>query len=111
MSQTFSWFPDAGHKKSVSPRVRVAKFGDGYEQRVRDGINTMSQAWDLTFTGSAVEINAIEAFLVARGGANFFLWTTPEQQTGKYVCRSWDKSRERGVKVSLSCKFEQVFDL
>ena len=31
---------DRGLSRSVNQRVLVAKFGDGYEQRVGDGINT-----------------------------------------------------------------------
>ena len=31
--------PDKGMSAPYKPRVLVAKFGDGYEQRVRDGIN------------------------------------------------------------------------
>lgn len=111
MPQTFIWPPDATPQKSVKPRVRSARFGDGYEQRVRDGINTISDEWTLTFTGSNPEVNAIEAFLEAHGGADHFIWKTPQEKTGKFVCRSWEFSRDRGVKSILSCKFEQVFDL
>ena len=111
MPQTFNWFPDAIVQKNVKPRVRSARFGDGYEQRVRDGINTMPEEWTLTFTRNNPEINAIEAFLVAHGGADHFIWKTPQEKTAKFICRSWDFSRERGTKSALSCKFEQVFDL
>jgi phage-related protein len=111
MPQTFSWFPDASVQKSVEPRVRVAKFGDGYEQRVRDGINTAPEKWSLTFTGGAEEVNAIDAFLKLAGGADYFYWTTPQGMAGKFVCRSWKFARERGSKSSISCDFEQVFDL
>lgn len=111
MAQTFTWLPDASLQKSVQPRVRTARFGDGYEQRVRDGINTMPEKWILTFTGTNDEINAIEAFLKARGGADYFIWTTPQNMTGKFICRSWEFGRQRGVRSSISCEFDQVFDL
>lgn len=111
MPKTFTWFPDASFQKRVDPKVRLARFGDGYEQRIRDGINTMPQKWSLTFTGSRNEIDPIDAFLTEHGGADYFLWTTPDQVQGKYVCRSWTKKRERSVKVSIDAEFEQVFDL
>ena len=35
---TFYWKPALGASAIVKPRVEVAKFGDGYEQRVGTGI-------------------------------------------------------------------------
>lgn len=111
MPAVFQWFPDASVQKKVEPRVRLARFGDGYEQRVRDGINTMPQTWGLQFTGDRAEIDAIDDFLTRHGGSDSFLWTTPDGVQGHYICRSWSKQRERGVKVTLQAQFEQVFDL
>lgn len=111
MPQTFNWFPDASVKKSVKPRVRIAKFGDGYEQRTKDGINTIAETWSLTFTGTNFEIDAIDAFLKTHGGADSFNWTTPNNMAGKFICRSWDFTRNRGVLSAITCDFEQVFDL
>lgn len=111
MTQTFTWFPDAPVKKSMNPKVRSAKFGDGYEQRTRNGLNAVGEVWSLTFTGSNTEINAIDDFLKSHGGADSFLWTTPTNMTGKFICRSWNFSREHGTLSSVSGDFEQVFDL
>lgn len=109
MPQIFSWFPDASTTKDSQPRIATARFGDGYEQRAAMGINHIEQAWQLTFTGGSPEINAIENFLTEHGGVTAFEWTTPEEVTGYYVCRSWSKRRDRGVKNSLTCKFERVY--
>lgn len=106
---TFTWFPDASVRMQVEPKVASANFGDGYEQRAPMGINTMPQTWSLTFTGSVDQIGQIESFLRERMGAYAFDWTTPDGEPGRYVCRRWGKSRERGVKVSLTADFEQVF--
>lgn len=111
MARTFNWFPDASVSKNTKPRARTARFGDGYEQRVRDGINTMPETWKLTFTGLSVEIDAIDQFLADHGATDSFTWTTPQSKTGKFVCRSWDFSRERGAKSTISCEFEQVYDV
>ena len=40
--------PDKGMSAPYKPRVLSAKFGDGYEQRLRDGINNVER----TLTGS-----------------------------------------------------------
>ena len=34
--------PDKGIQQTAKPRVLKAQFGDGYEMRVRDGINNLS---------------------------------------------------------------------
>lgn len=111
MPQTFTWFPDASVKKAMKPRVRIAKFGDGYEQRTRDGINHAAEVWTLTFSGANTEINAVDAFLESHGGADSFVWTTPKGKTGRFICRSWGFSRNKGAASSISCDFEQVFDV
>lgn len=110
MPQTFTWFPDANHSASVEPSVSSARFGDGYEQRVENGINNMPETWSLTFTGTRVEIKAIDDFLKSHAGARAFLWTTPDEDTGKFICRRWNKGRDRAVKASISCDFVQVFE-
>ena len=38
---------DRGLSRAVAHRVLTAKFGDGYEQRVRDGINTKQDSFSI----------------------------------------------------------------
>jgi phage-related protein len=105
----FTWFPDASVSVETEPVVRTARFGDGYEQRVPEGINTMPEKWDLTFTGTRAEIDPIAVFLREHKGSVAFDWTTPDEVTGRFICRKWSKSRERGVKVTMSFTLEQVY--
>ena len=35
--------PDKGLSRGSNPSVLVARFGDGYEQRVADGINSLKE--------------------------------------------------------------------
>jgi len=104
----FTWYPDAGHSREMEPRAMGSRFGDGYEQRTADGINTQLGVWVLTFTGGRAEADAIDSFLKARGGVEHFTWTNPDEETGLYLCRKWTKRRERSVKTTISCQFEQV---
>lgn len=85
-----------------------AKFGDGYEQRSSIGLNPILPTWSLTFTGLRKEIDPIDVFLEARGGAESFQWKTPDEEGGLYVCRKWTKKREHGSKVTLQCELEKV---
>lgn len=105
---TFDWFPDASIEVSHDPKVTIAKFGDGYEQRMSLGLNADLQKWSLNFSGNRTRIDAIDQFLRARKGAESFTWVNPDSETIKVVCRSWKKKRERAALVSISCTFEQV---
>lgn len=40
---------DRGIAQAPKPRVLKAQFGDGYEMRVRDGINNTPRSWGLNF--------------------------------------------------------------
>lgn len=108
MTATFTWFPDASVELDIEPRVQTAKFGDGYEQRTQVGLNPILEQWSLSFTGLAAEINAIEAFLREQGGYKSFIWKNPNEVEGRFICRKWKLKRERGVKLGLTCMFEQV---
>ncbi|HQU03491.1 MAG TPA: phage tail protein [Acidocella sp.] len=95
---TFIWNPDFNAQVTYAPNVLVAKFGDGYEQRVQFGINANLQKWNLTFKGRQdAEANAIDAFLQTAGGLNSFAWTPPGQTVAlKFVCRKWTKTPVAG---------------
>lgn len=108
--KTFGWFPNAEHRKAVTPPVFSTKFGDGFEQRAPIGITPILDTWDLSFTGTRAEVSAIEAFLLEHRGASSFYWKNPDEKLGTYVARSWDKSRQPGIST-LSVQFEQVPEL
>lgn len=105
----FTWFPDAEVSLSVEPKVEGARFGDGYEQRVGAGINNDPETWSLSFTGNRAEIDPIEQFLRNHNGYIAFDWKTPDEVTGRFICRKWRKTRSHGTKVIVTADFEQVF--
>lgn len=108
--QTFTWYPDLASQRTMKPAVTQIKFGDGYEARVPNGINTMPAKWDVTFTRGQSEALAIDAFLTARGSSESFTWTDPKNVTAVFVCRAWTFSqREFGV-YTITGTFEQVFE-
>lgn len=106
----FSWAPQTAEKKT-QPRVRVARMGEGYEQRVGDGINTMPALWSLTWSSDKATIDAIEAYLVTAAGVTSFLWTPPGEATQiRVVCREWSRTQQQGLKVAqMAAEFQQVF--
>lgn len=109
---TFSWIPSTEAAQTVKPRVLQAKFGDGYSQRVPDGLNTLLRSWQLTFKNrTKIEADAIEAFLDAAGGCTAFDWTPPDGAAGKWICglpNGWQRVRHAGNFSTISCTFDEV---
>jgi phage-related protein len=108
-TQTFTWFPDTASQRKVKPSVLINKFGDGYEQRVANGINTQPDAWTLTFTKLRADALTLITFLQARNGVESFNWQNPYRSTNTYICREWSSTSEAGY-VTITCSFEQVFE-
>lgn len=112
MAETFSYIPSKGFQKTNSVRVNNITFGDGYSQRYADGINTVSGEWALTFGSRSIsDANAIETFLKARNGVDFFLWTPPgEVSAVKVICQEWTRQYDSHISATINATFKQVFD-
>ncbi len=104
--------PDQGATRTVETRVNAIRFGDGYEQRVGDGINNIVESWSLNFSlRSRAVINLIDNFLLAQKGVKNFNWLTPQGVTKKFVCKKWQPIYNHDGDCSLSCVFEQDFGI
>ena len=63
---------DRGLGRTAKQRVLVATFGDGYEQRVGDGVNVKEESFSIAFNNRpASEINLIAAFFDVKAGIAF----------------------------------------
>jgi phage-related protein len=108
---TFTFTPDWDASVEVTPVVRLAKFGDGYEQRLGMGLNTLPKIWDLRFTlRNDAETVAIITFLENQAGVLAFDWVDVNAIAGKYVCRAWTRTKNRYNLNTITCKFEEVFE-
>jgi phage-related protein len=95
------------------PRVRVAKYGDGYEQRVADGINNNPQKWQLSFSKQrGDDVQTVYDFIKARGAVESFEWTPRgEVVARKFVCRKWTRRFDQyDVVQSIVFVVEEVFE-
>ena len=107
---TFTWRATYDASKTVTPTVKVIKFGDGYEQRQGTGINRQPRKLALTFKRPKAEIEAIDAFLKARGAIEAFTYTHSGQSAGQFVCREWTRTNIAKGVDGLSGTFEEVFE-
>ena len=106
-----SYNPAPGASKRSQPSVRSVQFGDGYSQRVRFGLNTDLKVWSLRFLVSEEGADEIEAFLEARGGAEHFEWSPPDEtDTYKWICQDWSKTIPFHGRAEISVTFQQVIE-
>ena len=105
--------PSVGSDRTVTPDVRVLNFGDGYQQRVPNGLNHMRQVWNLQWSRLTYDqANEIEDFFKARGGHESFTWTPPKESVGlKFRCTNWSRKPLVDGGDQITAQFQQVFDL
>jgi len=104
--QVFPYLPSFPINESSQPRAARTAF-PSYEQRTTFGINPLQDTWDLSFSARTTsDRNDIYAFLAARRGAEPFEWTTPFNETGSFVCTSWEISLDSCFLNTLTAKFE-----
>lgn len=109
MPELFTWLPTVDSSASITQRVRIARFGDGYSQSVADGINNTIQSWPVQFYGNETLIGSIRAFLDARKGAESFFWKPPLGVQGYYQSTGYSITPAGEGFFTLSATFEQVF--
>jgi phage-related protein len=108
---TFTIPCDYASQATIKPRVLTAQFGDGYGQRVADGLLTQFEIWTLNFSRrTPAEWDALLAFLEARNGVEAFDWTSPLGTVGKWICTEWTLSPETAAIGAATAKFERVWD-
>lgn len=113
----WNYVPDRGLSKSSTPRIREVKFGDGYSQRMQDGMNYMTETWNLSFANRTfTDIDSMLTFLQGKGGVLAFTWTPPGESEIKVICKQWDVSTffhtgtDSQSYGSLTATFERVYE-
>ena len=111
--------PDKSMTKTSNPRVLVASFGDGYEQRIADGINTLNETYSLSFANRLkADIDDIVTFLDLKKGVSSFTLTLPDTnnttRTGerdvKVVTTDYSVTYDYDNFYSLSVSLKRVFE-
>lgn len=112
MASTFTWTPSKSFSNSNKARVITAQFGDGYSQRIGNGINRFAKTWTLQFTSIGVDTAAeITSFLEGTEGVYPFNWTPPgEAKTYAVTCQEWNVRYDSHISRSIDLVFTQVFE-
>jgi phage-related protein len=105
------WTPSYNLNTSIVPRVKSVKMGDGYEQRMQDGINTVLLSITMSYENRTLRENlAMSHFLNERGGFETFLFTPqpPYNKEKLFLARQWDGVYNFFDNYSLSVTFEEL---
>ena len=109
--------PDKGLTAAFKPRVLIAQFGDGSQQRVLDGINNNPRVFNVNFkTRLKADIDDIVTYFNSLNGVTKFNFTVPDDNEGddedtvKVICTTWNKTYDYGDYYSLTATFNEVFE-
>tara|TARA_R100000426_G_C4721687_1_gene72340 strand:- start:10 stop:351 length:342 start_codon:yes stop_codon:yes gene_type:complete len=97
---------------NARPKVNTLSFGDGFEQRLTEGLNQNPLSVNLTFELSQTDADTAISFLNSRveDGASFDYTLPSESSSRKFVCTSFPRSIPYLNRVTLSCVFREVFE-
>ena len=109
--------PDKSMTRNSKPVIHHAKFGDGYEQRLANGINNLEETYSISFNNrTKEEIDDIVAFFENKAGVTAFTYTVPDtNESGnevaiKVVCSDWKKTYTFGDYYSATATFKRVYE-
>ena len=121
--------PDKGYTRQTTPRVLTAQFGDGYSQRLINGINPLAETINVSFsTRDKGEIDHIISFFESKGGVSSFTFTVNQQYYAspgvtsetdvtssdelalKVICPTWNKTYNFGDYWSATATFVRVYE-
>jgi phage-related protein len=108
--------PDKTMTRKSAPKVLKAVFGDGYEQRVVNGINNIHETYSVSFRGrEKVFIDDVIDFLDTKAGVTKFPFIIPDtnsggEQTVQVVCDDYSTNFEHDDFYSLTATFRRVYE-
>ena len=113
---------DRGLSRQTTFSLLTAKFGDGYEQRAVDGINSKQEVFGLTFKNRDYkEANLIAAFFDLKKGLNFSIEITNTKdvesatptdvhETIKVACDSYTLTYITDTIATVTSQFRRVYE-
>jgi phage-related protein len=112
----FFWKPSYTSKILNSPKVKINSFGNGYQQRVQDGLNNNLIEFSLAFDNrSENETVSILYFLKQRAGNESFIYNLPTiyaksnlNLNTSFICLQWTVDFVSYNNYSINTQFIEV---
>jgi len=112
----FWWKPSYNARVELKPRIKINQFGNGYQQRIVDGINSNLVEMNLNFENrSELETVSILHFLNQRNGQESFIFNIPtifsksnSRLTTRFTCPEWSPTYVSYNNYNLDLRFIEV---
>jgi|TARA_B110000914_G_C15331604_1_gene384977 phage-related protein len=108
---------DRGLQQSAKPRILKAQFGDGYEMRMKDGINNTPRTWTLSFANrTKADIDDLYTFMNGLAEVDTAKLTVPDTNSSGnedavvVILEGYSKTLAYDDYYSLSCTAREVFE-
>ena len=109
--------PDKGMSKKNDPVIFRAEFGDGYEQRIANGINNLKQEFGVSFaTRPKAEIDDIVGYFESTNGVTAFDFTFADtnaggnEETVKDYVANFEQKWDYNDYYTLTATFRRVYE-
>lgn len=103
--------PDRNMRKVITPQVITAEFGDGYEQRIKQGAFTRQEEYNVKFINRPPEVveSIIEFFERTEGVKSFTFVVRDEPFYAiPVVCQQYSISYDSDFHAGCEAKFKRV---
>lgn len=110
-----NFIPDRGMTYSDSPKMLKADFGDGYQQRLSDGINNKPKVFQITFKDRLkADTEDIMNFFELKGGVTSFTFRYDKGDGAetqiKVVCPTWKWAANYDPYHTVTATLMEVFE-
>ena len=108
--------PDKGLSRQSTPRVLKVQFGDGYEQRIAEGLNSSQENYQISYSNRPkAEIDDIAAFMDEKKGVTSFNYVIPDTNNGgettiKVVCDQYNLVYVSDSSYTFTATFRRVYE-
>lgn len=112
----FLWKPSYNSKINNQPKIKVLKFGNGYEQRIIDGLNNELKEINLIFENrNEKETVSMLHFLDLKGAQESFVYNIPtvflkgnNTLNTRFICTEWASSYISYNNYTIETKLREV---
>lgn len=107
--KTLPWCPQPGYTVEEEPRRKVINYGNGYQQRIEDGINTLLRKYSVTYKIKNNESAQFRSFMKEHGGVRAFYFKDVALggELVKVICNKFPRSVTK-THTTFNCEFEEV---
>lgn len=106
--ETFNFCIRPGGTVDNEASREVIKFGDGYMQRRRKGINNLLRNYTVTVKVRNEQRLEVDTFFARHGGVDAFYFNDPYTgQKKKAICGKWPAKMGKTY-TEFTCEFEEV---